>query len=238
MPLRYSVDEKYTISEHVRLIHDLHAHYFDSAIACHDTLHEIWVDVKEEVSGSLMIYIIWWFIHTSILAVLRFISNQDFTFSYKYSNAKLTRKVLRFFPERFAIKVIVIEKANDIDTMIIGPLQTFKMNLNEIKKSKGKSEKNITLYVASSVATGIRRKRKTSNSIRAEGMDTSKLSVPIHSREEEIPFCDFNYVAFTLKIVIAVATDLDNCNDSEAKSVEDFMETYKRLLNKWGMQDK
>ncbi|MBA0733792.1 hypothetical protein Gogos_017770, partial [Gossypium gossypioides] len=144
----------------------------------------------------------------------------------KYSNAKLTRKVLRFLPERFAIKVIVIEKAKDIDTMIIGPLQTFKMNLKEIKKSKGKSEKNITLYVASSVAT-----KKKSLSVTCNDDD---FSSELEKDEKHLS----NYVAFTLKIVIAAATDLDNCNDSEAKSVEDFMETYKRLLNKWGMQDK
>ncbi|MBA0701381.1 hypothetical protein Goari_020480, partial [Gossypium aridum] len=133
---------------------------------------------------------------------------------YKYSNAKLTRKVLRLLPEHFAIKVIVIEKAKDIDTMIIGPLQIFKMNLKEIKKMRQYTQE-----------------KKKSLSVTCNDDD---FSSELEKDEKHLS----NYVAFTLKIVIAVATDLDNYNDSEAKSVEDFMETYNRLLNKWGMQDK
>ncbi|KAH1129302.1 hypothetical protein J1N35_000680 [Gossypium stocksii] len=61
-----------------------------------------------------------------------------------YSNAKLVQKVLRYLFENFAIKVTAIKEAKNIDTMIkelIGSLQTIKLNLEYIRKSKGKARK-------------------------------------------------------------------------------------------------
>ncbi|KAH1056850.1 hypothetical protein J1N35_034915 [Gossypium stocksii] len=56
------------------------------------------------------------------------ITNHTFALCEQYSNAKLARKVLRCLHEKFAIKVIAIKEANDIDNMriceFVGPLQT------------------------------------------------------------------------------------------------------------------
>lgn len=46
----------------------LNAYHSSSVHACHDTLHEVGIMEKEEVSGSLMICTIWWYIHNSDLA--------------------------------------------------------------------------------------------------------------------------------------------------------------------------
>ncbi|MBA0752945.1 hypothetical protein Gogos_005628 [Gossypium gossypioides] len=51
----------------------------------------------------------------------------------------------------------ISKRANGIDTIrideLIGSLQTFEMTLEETKKRKGKTKKNIALQVASLVAT-------------------------------------------------------------------------------------
>ncbi|MBA0659387.1 hypothetical protein Goklo_011530, partial [Gossypium klotzschianum] len=57
----------------------------------------------------------------------------------------------------FAIKVIPIKEAEEIDAIrideLIYSLQTFTMNFEKTKKSKGKSKKNITLQFSSSLTT-------------------------------------------------------------------------------------
>jgi hypothetical protein len=49
------------------------------------------------------------------------------------SDAKLIKKILRSFPERFRIKVITIEERKDLDNMkieeLVGSLQTFEFSL-------------------------------------------------------------------------------------------------------------
>ncbi|MFQ6636248.1 hypothetical protein Gotur_014053 [Gossypium turneri] len=82
---------------------------------------------------------------------------QAFTIGSEYSNSKLVRKVIRSSPERFNIKVTTIKEAKDIDFMridkLIGSLQTFEINLEEAKKGKPKSEKNITFHMVEKVPT-------------------------------------------------------------------------------------
>lgn len=45
------------------------------------------------------------------------ISNEAFALGEKYSEIELVRKILRVLPDRFLIKVIVIEEFKDIDTL-------------------------------------------------------------------------------------------------------------------------
>nr|KJB66977.1 hypothetical protein B456_010G168500 [Gossypium raimondii] len=74
------------------------------------------------------------------------LSNQAFTFDKEYSNTKLVRKVLRSLPERFSIRVVAIEEAKDLECLkidkLIGSLQTFEMNMNEVKCSNTKCDCN------------------------------------------------------------------------------------------------
>lgn len=52
--------------------------------------------------------------------------------------------MLRYLTENFTIKVTTIKEAKKIDTMIdelIGLLQTIELNLEYIRKSKGKARK-------------------------------------------------------------------------------------------------
>ena len=61
------------------------------------------------------------------------IANEAFTLGEKYTEIKLIRKTLRSLLDRFAIKVVAIEEANDVNTMrldeLMRSLQTFKLNL-------------------------------------------------------------------------------------------------------------
>jgi len=71
------------------------------------------------------------------------IANSFDSLGEKMSEEKLVRKLLRSLPERFDMKVIVIEEAQDISTLkvdeLIGSLQNFEININNniCKKGKG-----------------------------------------------------------------------------------------------------
>jgi hypothetical protein len=58
----------------------------------------------------------------------------------KISNAKLIKKILRYLPEQFRIKVTTIEENKDLDTMkieeLVGSLQTYEFSLPLVKKAK------------------------------------------------------------------------------------------------------
>lgn len=85
------------------------------------------------------------------------LANQAFASGSEYSNSKLVRKVLRSILERFNIKVTTINKAKDIDAMrideLIRFLQTFEINMEEVKKGKLKFEKNIIFSVGETIPT-------------------------------------------------------------------------------------
>ena len=65
---------------------------------------------------------------------IRDIANTSFALGEKISNGKLVRNILRSLPKRFAMKVTIIEEAQDISIMqvdeLIGSLQTYEMTLN------------------------------------------------------------------------------------------------------------
>jgi hypothetical protein len=65
----------------------------------------------------------------------------------KVSDAKLIKKILRSFLERFRIKVTSIEENKDLDSMkieeLVGSLQTNKYSLPPVKKAKGMAFKAI-----------------------------------------------------------------------------------------------
>jgi len=71
------------------------------------------------------------------------IENLFDSLGHKMFEEKLVRKILRSLPERFDMKVIVIEEAQDISTLkvdeLIGSLQNFEININNniCKKGKG-----------------------------------------------------------------------------------------------------
>jgi hypothetical protein len=59
----------------------------------------------------------------------------------RVSDVKLIKKILRFLPERFRIKVTAIEESKDLDSMkieeLVGSLQTYEYSLPPVKKAKG-----------------------------------------------------------------------------------------------------
>jgi hypothetical protein len=56
------------------------------------------------------------------------------------SDVKLIRKILRFLPERFRIKVTTIEESKDLEEMnieeLVGSLQTYEYSLPPVRKAK------------------------------------------------------------------------------------------------------
>ncbi|KAK2421364.1 gag-protease polyprotein [Trifolium repens] len=77
--------------------------------------------------------------HLSLLDI----ANSFEALGEKMSDEKLSRKLLRFFPKRFDMKVTAIEEAHDISTMkmdeLVGSLQTFEIVLDERGDKKNKS---------------------------------------------------------------------------------------------------
>src|ERR1044072_4154436 len=73
---------------------------------------------------------------------IRDMVNASFALGEKMSNEKLVRKILRAFPRKFSMKVIVIEEAQDISCMqvdeLIGSLQTYEMTFNDKPDKKNK----------------------------------------------------------------------------------------------------
>ena len=77
-------------------------------------------------------------------AKLKDIVNLAFNLGETISEPKIIRKVLRSLPERFHVKITVIEESKDIDkiplTELVGNLRTYELRLTRIGKSgKGKS---------------------------------------------------------------------------------------------------
>ncbi|XP_075479000.1 uncharacterized protein LOC142519868 [Primulina tabacum] len=74
---------------------------------------------------------------------LRQLSNEAHSLGDPMSNERLVKKVLRSLPERFNVKVCVIEEYKDTSTInldeLISSLRTFEMNLDLQKKDKGKT---------------------------------------------------------------------------------------------------
>jgi hypothetical protein len=58
----------------------------------------------------------------------------------RVSDVKLIKKILRSFPERFRIKVTIIEESKDLDSMkieeLMGSLQTYEYSLPPVRKAK------------------------------------------------------------------------------------------------------
>ena len=69
-------------------------------------------------------------------AKLKDIVNSVFNLGKIIPEPKIVRKVLRFLPERFHAKIIVIEESKDIDkiplTELVGNLQTYELRLSMI----------------------------------------------------------------------------------------------------------
>jgi len=66
--------------------------------------------------------------------------NQMVSLGKTVSNVKLIRKILRFLPKRFRIKVTTIEEGKDLEEMkieeLVGSLQTYELSLPLVKKLK------------------------------------------------------------------------------------------------------
>ncbi|MFQ6627026.1 hypothetical protein Gotur_005210 [Gossypium turneri] len=74
------------------------------------------------------------------------------------AHERTTSSICKVFRSlRFFMKMTIIKEAKDINTVMIDALnrslQTFKMNLEEVRRDRLKSKKNTTLQVASSIAT-------------------------------------------------------------------------------------
>ena len=76
-------------------------------------------------------------------AKLRDIVNSTFNLGETILEPKIIRKVLRTLPKRFYAKITAIEESNDIDkiplTESVGNLQTYKLGLSRIEKSRAKA---------------------------------------------------------------------------------------------------
>ena len=75
---------------------------------------------------------------------LKEIMNLAFNLEETIPKPKIVRKVLRSLPERFHVKITIIEESKDIDkiplTELVGNLQTYELGLTRIgKSSKSKS---------------------------------------------------------------------------------------------------
>ena len=73
-------------------------------------------------------------------AKLMDIVNSSFNLGESIPNSKVVRKILRYLPKRFRVKVTVIEKSKDVDSLkvdeLFDSLQTFEMTLRSLSKSK------------------------------------------------------------------------------------------------------
>ena len=80
-------------------------------------------------------------------AKLKDIVNSAFNLGETIPKPKIVRKVLRFLPERFHVKITIIEESKDIDkitlTVLVGNLQTYELSLTKIGKSS--KSKRMTL---------------------------------------------------------------------------------------------
>ena len=76
-------------------------------------------------------------------AKLKDIVNSAFNLGETIPEPKIVKKMLKSLPERFHVKIMVIEESKDIDkiplTELVGNLQTYKLGLTRIGKS-GKSK--------------------------------------------------------------------------------------------------
>ena len=70
-----------------------------------------------------------------------------FNLGEKKEDSKVVRKILRSLPESFRAKVAAIEESKDLDEIkiqeLIGSLQTYKLSLPSLRKSKSLSLKTI-----------------------------------------------------------------------------------------------
>ena len=70
-----------------------------------------------------------------------------FNLGEKTEDSKVVRKILRSLPESFRAKVTAIEESKDLDEIkiqeLIGSLQTYKLSLPSLRKSKSLSLKTI-----------------------------------------------------------------------------------------------
>ena len=64
--------------------------------------------------------------------------SSDLNFGKTIPEPKIMRKVLRFLPERFHVKITTIEESKDIDKIplieLVGNLQTYELGLTRIGK--------------------------------------------------------------------------------------------------------
>ena len=80
-------------------------------------------------------------------AKLKDIVNSPFNLRECIAKSKIVRKILRSLPERFHVKITVIEEVKDIDqillTELVGNLQNYEMGLGSM--GKGGKSKNLAL---------------------------------------------------------------------------------------------
>ena len=69
-------------------------------------------------------------------AKLKYIVNSAFNLGEIILEPKIVRKVLRSLPEKFHVKIMVIEESKDIDkiplTELVGNLQTYELGLTRM----------------------------------------------------------------------------------------------------------
>jgi hypothetical protein len=68
------------------------------------------------------------------------LDNSIISLGKKISDVKLIKKILRSLPERFRIKITIIEQSKNLDNMkieeLVGSLQTYEFSLPPLKKVK------------------------------------------------------------------------------------------------------
>ena len=87
-------------------------------------------------------------------AKLKDIVNLAFNLGETILKPKIVRKVLKSLPERFHVKITVVEESKDIDkiplTELVGNLHTYELGLTRIKKSSKSKSKSMALKAKSS----------------------------------------------------------------------------------------
>ena len=87
-------------------------------------------------------------------AKLKDIMNSAFNLGETILEPKIVRKVLKSLPERFHVKITVVEESKDIDkiplTELVGNLHTYELGLIRIEKSSKSKSKSMALKAKSS----------------------------------------------------------------------------------------
>ncbi|MBA0629103.1 hypothetical protein Godav_023712 [Gossypium davidsonii] len=139
----------------------------------------------------------------------------------------ITRKVLRSLPNRFSIEVTAIKEAKNLEQLdineLIGSLQAFEMNLDEVECNGKERKKGIQYYerqgygnIHSEVAKTLKKKKK---SLCVTWSDEDSSSGSQSEKYHQ------NFITFTTSVI-----DDDYDEDANCETDNGFLKIYKMML--------